>query len=311
MRAMKTIAHKTAIDQLVDEYRGHLIHTAGLRPATCKRWTYWTRLFLRKHFKPKAQVLVWKQLTPRTLLHYFLEQSHRHSKAQLQSMGSGLRSFCRFLVLSARTTEDLSVGIPRVGSGGREDLPTYLSTQELAQLFDSADDTTPLGRRDRAIVFCLGKLALRAGEVARLCLEDIDWRAGILRLTQTKGRRECQLPLPAEVGRVLAQYLRYGRPRTMSRSLFLSHPVAKPISSDSVSRVASKSLKEAGLLLPRKGAHLLRRTVASHLVQQGVSLKEVADLLGHRSLDTTRIYSHVNLPMLREVMQPWPKEVTP
>jgi site-specific recombinase XerD len=246
------------------------------------------------------------QLTAQTLLHYFLEQSFLPSTARLQSMGSGLRSFCRFLVLSARTTTDLSVGIPRIASGGRPGLPTYLTTQELARLFDSQDSTTPIGRRDQAIVFCLGKLALRAGEVARLCLEDLDWRAGTLRLAQTKGRRERQLPLPAAVGRALARYLRSGRPKTPSRSLFVSAHGGKPLSAESVSRVAGRSLKQAGL--PGKGAHLLRRTVASHLVQQGVSLKAVADLLGHRSLDTTRVYAQVNLPMLRQVMQPWPKE---
>jgi site-specific recombinase XerD len=304
---MKPIAHTTAIDRLVDEYRHYLIHTAGLRLSTCKRWTYCARLFLRRHFKPNTQVLDLSQLTVQTLLCYFLEPSFASSQARLQSMASGLRSFCRFLVLSARTTTDLSVGIPRVASGGRTEWPTYLSRQELAQLFDGLDSTTAIGRRDQAMIFCLGKLALRAGEVAGLCLEDIDWRAGTLRLAQTKGRRERQLPLPAAVGRVLAQYLRWGRPQTPIRSLFVSHPAGKPLSAESVSRVASQSLKKAGLA--GKGAHLLRRTVASHLVQQGVSLKAVADLLGHRSLDTTRVYAQVNLPMLREVMQPWPKEV--
>ena len=302
---MKTIVRKSPIDQTLQEYQQHLCSTAGLAHSTCQCWTYYARQFLEAHFK-KARTLDWGGLTASVLLGYFLEQSRRYLAARLQAMASALRSFCRFLCLSARCSQDLSVGIPRMGSGTGEDLPDYLREEQLAQLLNSCEGGTPNGQRDYAIVICLARLGLRAGEVAPLALEDIDWREGTLTLARTKRRRERRLPLPVEVGAALVKYLRQERPAASSRSLFLSRQAAKTLSAESISRVVAQGLKRTAILTPRKGAHLLRRTLASHLVQRGVSLKAVADLLGHRGLESTMVYAKVNLPMLRQLAMPWP-----
>ena len=305
---MRSITPQSGSDRLIADFKQHLTQAAGLRPATTKRWMVWARQFLRRQFGERGRGIVLSRLTPLTVLHYFLEKARKCSPGQLQSMASGLRSFFRFLLGSGRAAVDLSEGIPSVATGGRENLPDYLSGDQLKQVLRIAhEDETPVGLRDHALMLCLAKMALRAGEVARLKLDDVNWHRGVLILAQTKGRRERQLPLPEEVGKALVQYLRRGRPVTAHRHLFVSSWRAIPMSADGVSRVARRMIARSGVKPQgQAGAHLFRRTAASHLVQRGVSVKEVADLLGHSSLKTTMVYAQVNLPMLRELARPWP-----
>jgi len=189
--------------------------------------------------------------------------------------------------------------------------PKHLTTEQLDRLLRTMDRRSPLGRRDYAIVLCLARLGLRAGEIVHLKLEEVDWHQGTLRICQAKSRRANLLPLPQAVGQAWVSYLRRGRPQTALREVFVSdHQPARAMTSNSVSKVVTRALVRAGLGLPSRGAHLLRHTVATHLVQKGASLKAVADLLGHRQLQTTLIYAKVNQPMLASVAQPWP-EVQP
>ena len=171
------------------------------------------------------------------------------------------------------------------------------------------DRSTPEGARDRAIGLCLAKLGLRSGEVAALALADIDWRRGTVRLGRSKSGRPGQLPLLAEVGEAMAHYLRMGRPRCAHRQVFLFCQSARPMSAQAVSAVVRRGLRRCGIEVRRAGAHLLRHTLASHLVQNGASLKEVADVLRHRELNSASAYAHVDLANLRSVAQPWPQEV--
>ena len=212
--------------------------------------------------------------------------------------------------MSGYQERDLSAALPPIADHHhREDLPRYLSRSQLAELLAVFDRRTLLGKRDYAVVLCLSRLGLRAQEVAQLTLEDVDWRQSRLRLRAPKGRRERQLPLPAEVGAALAAYMRSARPHGPSRALFRTDDGQGPLRSTWLSSRVGLALARAGLGAPGRRAHLLRHTFATHLVQQGASLKAVADLLGHRSLSTTQVYAKVNLPMLRAVAQPWPAEV--
>jgi len=200
----------------------------------------------------------------------------------------------------------LSQAIPTVGSS-QEHFSVALTHQELDRLLAACRKKRPLEKRDYAVLLCLARLGLRAGEVAQLRLEDIDWRRSTLRLYGTKGRRERQLPFSSEVGWALAKYLRHGRPKTTARSIFISLSTGQSLSADGISSIVGRVFKRAGIS-GRRGAHRLRHTVACHLVQRGVSLKAVADLLGHGDLATTQIYAKVNLSSLRAVAMPWPKE---
>jgi len=162
------------------------------------------------------------------------------------------------------------------------------------------------------MTLCLAQMGLRAGEVAALSLDGIDWRAGTLLLARAKERRTSVLPLPAQVGRALVSYLRNGRPPTQARQLFVRHraPLGEPMTSSGVSAVVRRAFARAQIDVAIRGAHVLRHTAATRMVRAGVSLKEVADLLRHRSLDTVMIYTKLDLPTLAEVAQPWP-EVRP
>ena len=146
--------------------------------------------------------------------------------------------------------------------------------------------------------------------MTHLALDDIDWRSGTLRITSSKSRCFSSLPLPEDVGKAIVSYLRNGRPPTAERHLFVSHHnrIGQPLQSDVIRNLVRKRFKQTGMKVPSGGTHILRHTVATHMVQQGVSIKEVADLPRHRSLDTTAIYTKVNLPMLFDVALRWPKE---
>jgi integrase len=161
-------------------------------------------------------------------------------------------------------------------------------------------------RRSAAIVRCAVDLGLRSGEIAALRLDDIDWRAGTVTLRNTKGRREHVLPLPEPTGRAIAAYLKYERPKTAHRGVFVRRmaPQDDLIGPDLVRKTIRQAYKRAGL--PYTRSHLLRHTMASRLLAGGSSLKEVADVLRHRSLNTTLIYAKLDSRNLREVALPWP-----
>jgi site-specific recombinase XerD len=150
---------------------------------------------------------------------------------------------------------------------------------------------------------------MRAGEVVRLRLEDVDWRNATVRIRARKTGHGALLPLPVEVGAALADYLRHARPSTATRQVFVLHRlrVGAPISSDIVGRAVDAALRSAGIDAPMRGANLLRHSLATDLLGRGASLREIANLFGHVSLATTRIYAAVDLAALREVALPWPQ----
>jgi site-specific recombinase XerD len=236
----------------------------------------------------------------------------RFSPRSMKAVRTALRSFLRYLRVKGLCDERLEAAIPAVAHWRLSTLPRCLSDEQLDQLLASFDTSTPCGRRDRAMVVCLSSLGLRPGEVAGLHLQDIDWRRGTVHLRARKTRQGAIVPLPRDAGRAIVEYLRRERPRTAEPRLFVQHlgrRRGEPISSAIVSGAVGRALLRAGIEAPLAGAYLLRHTVASRLVRRGASLKEVADLLGHRCLDTTTIYAKLDVPALGEVALPWP-EVT-
>ena len=306
---MKHITSSFGIDHLVDRYQQHLRSDKGLAPGTCAHHAREVQEFLIAQWKQADGDLVLARLGSEKILQYVVRQRSRCQPVSLQQLASALRSFLRFLALSGQCPAGLIHAVPKIQAGPRVASPHYLSEAQLQTLLASLDPQTPGGARDQAVVCCLAKLGLRAGEVAHLSLEDLDWRQGTLRLTQTKGRQERWLPLLPAVGQPMAHYLQRARPAVGHRRVFVRLPGGAPLSSDQVSGLTAAALRRAGLVFPRLGAHLLRRTFATHLTQKGASVKAVADLLGHRHLSCTQLYAHVNRPMLQEVAQPWP-EVT-
>jgi site-specific recombinase XerD len=184
-----------------------------------------------------------------------------------------------------------------------------MTDQQLEEFLATFDRTTAVGRRDYAMALCQAILGLRVSEVAGLRLEDIDWRAGAVRIVCSKTRRAREIPLAARVGQAISVYLRHGRPATPCRNLFIRHRIRRgtPVSKEVIREVIRAAYAQVHGCGHWTGTHVLRHTAATRMHQRGVSLKELADVLGHRSLETTTIYAKVDLPRLAAVALPWPE----
>jgi integrase len=187
-----------------------------------------------------------------------------------------------------------------------------MTEQQLQAFLASFDRKTALGRRNYAIAVLMAILGLRASDVAALRLDSLDWRESSIRIARPKSRRVDVLPLPHRVGQAIADYLRHGRPATSARHVFIRHraPKGTPLTAAAIQRVAIGAYRRCGFDPQWKGTHILRHTVATQMHQHGASLKEVADVLGHRSIETAAVYAKVNLPALASVALPWPEVTT-
>lgn len=223
-----------------------------------------------------------------------------------QCVASSLQSYFRFKAISGVATTALSAALPTIAHWKLATLPRGLSAAELTRLLGAFDRTCATGRRDYAITRCFADLGLRTAEVARLQLDDVDWQRGTLCI-RGKGRRVDSLPLPPATGRAIVAYLRAGRPRSDDSALFLRHrpPVGKPATRCIVRNAVRFAAARCGLK-GLGGPHTLRHTVATRLVQRGATLKQIADVLRHRCLDTTAIYAKVDFAALSRVAMPWP-----
>ena len=178
-------------------------------------------------------------------------------------------------------------------------------------MLKNCDRTTAVGMRDYAALCLLARLGLRAGEVAAMTLDDIDWRAGELTI-RGKGRTRERLPLPAEVGRALAS-LPPGGASPARHPPSLRHGAGAFIAfagSSTLSRITEQALRRAGLTPQHRGAHLLRHSLATALLHRGASLREIGDVLGHQDPATTQIYAKIDTTTLHTLARPWPEEAS-
>ena len=256
--------------QILQSYQHHLREVVGLSPKTCRNHDRHVSQFLEAVPIRRAGELV--KLTPVDLTKYLTARSADYEPASLRLVAGSLRQFLRFAQQQDWIRQPLSLTIPKIACRAHHDLPAFLSEQQLTLLLASWDRSTGQGQRDLAIGLCLARLGMRAGEVAGLLLEDLNWREGVLRLKQSKNGNPAELPLLREVGESIANYLRTGRPACSYRQVFVLHQPVRPMSSRAVSYVIQRALRSCGLEVPRPGAHLLRHTIASHLVQNGASL---------------------------------------
>jgi len=300
----------TPIDAILCSFTDHLQKNRGAVPSTCERYVRDVRPFLEKTFG--AGSFESSRLTAAALRTFVTERATRQSSGAGRQTATALSHFLRFLHLQGLGDGQLVCTVPTVRSTRHSTLPVPLSSAQLRQLLESIDRGKPAGLRDHAIVLCLAHLGLRAKEVAELTLDNIDWRAGTVTIAMSKARRASVLPLPNSVGRAIATYLRQSRPPTSIRQVFVRHffPLGAPLRSANVTTAVQHAIHRSGLAVPSRGAHTLRHTAATEMVRAGASLKAVADVLRHCSIDTTAIYTKVDLSPLREVALPWP-EVEP
>ncbi len=300
---MNTTPHDTAA--WVAGYVDYLRDLVGAADTTRARHLPTVRRFIAACSGPGGPD--WTGLSVQQVAEFIRQEAAQRTGHGRKAPACATRSFLRFLAWRGAAPSGLDRAIPSVRRARHASLPPHLSSEQLARLLERPAMPRSAEYRDRAILLLMARLGLRAGEVAALEFEDLDWRAGQLRLRAGKCRRERVLPLPQEVGAALVEYLRHGRPPCPERRVFLAltdprrafHPAA-------VTRIVQRSLKRAGIPLGRlTGAHMLRHTAASRMVNRGASFKDVADVLGHRSLQTTGIYAKLDLDALAGVALPW------
>lgn len=295
----------TTTEGWLHTFDAHLDRVAGLAAGTRRIYLYYARAFLQARFG--AAPPRWAALQADDLAAFVCRCAARLGPATRRAPGTAMRAMLRFLATTGAVPPGLVGAVPTIRQWRHAALPAALTARELTHVFAGCERPTPIGRRDRAILLLLGRLGLRAGEVAALRLDDLDWRQGHLRVRAGKSRRERVLPLPAEVGHALVAALADRRPGEPSRAVFLRvRPPVGPLTASAVSTIAHQALARAGVGVVPAGAHALRHTVATLLVQRGVPFKAVADLLGHARLHTTAIYAKLDLDTLARVALPWP-----
>lgn len=298
-------AMTTPVDEELHRFDEYMNQVRGLAPKTRSMYLRMVRNLLPEQFGDCAVVI--SAIRPEDVRRCVGCQSERYkTPASAGTLVSALRGYFRFRAFCGDPVHDLIGVVSYPANWQLASLPKVISNDEIRRLLDALDHDGPSAHRAKAIVHCALDLGLRSGEIAKLGLNDIDWRAGVITLRRTKSRREDILPLPAATGRAIADYLMFERPQTTNQAVFVRHvaPRDQSIGSDIVSKSIREAYARAGL--PYTRAHLLRHTLASRLLEGGSSLKEVADVLRHRSLNTTLVYAKLDSRNLREVALPWP-----
>ncbi len=247
------------------------------------------------------------RIRAKTLNEFVLHRARQVGPRRAKLTVTALRSFCQFLRFRGDLTHDLSGAILTVPNWRLTSVPPSLTPDQVRQLLRQCDQGTAVGQRNFTILLILARLGLRASEIMLMTLDDIDWEAGEF-VVRGKGSRHERLPLPRDVGEAVATYLRRWRPRCATRRLFvrLKAPIRGFSTYEAVSTIVKRALARAGLHPPKRGAHLLRFTLATNLLRRGGSLAEVAEILRHRHPDTTALYAKVDLHALRTVAPRWP-----
>jgi site-specific recombinase XerD len=239
---------------------------------------------------------------------FMFDRAKRSGASTTQHLITAVRAFLRFLSFHGLCQSDLDQAVPVFAHWRLASLPSCLTADEVARVIATCDGPSVRCLRDRAILLLLVRLGLRAGDVARLRLTDLEWERGTLRVVG-KGRYEVRLPLPQDAGDALLQYLVARPDLGVTDHVFLRQiaPFKSSVSNHCVSGVVKRALKKAGVHTAAKGAHLLRHTAATEMLRQGVPLDRIGLVLRHRSLDMTAYYAKVDIGLLKQVAQPWPE----
>jgi site-specific recombinase XerD len=309
LRAAAVVARPTLRTTPVDEelrrYDEHMDHVRGLAPKTRGTALRIVRRLLTSRFG--EGVIDIAAVKPDHVRRFFAQQAKLYSKpANAGTVVAALRGYFRYRASLGDAVHGLIGAVSYPANWQLASLPKTLTTEEVEKLIGSLGQAGRSLRRADAIVRCALDLGLRSDEVARLSLDDIDWRAGTITIRHTKGLHDDVLPLPAATGAAIAAYLKQERPKTRNRAVFVRHvaPRDQPAGPDLVRKTIRQAFKRAGL--PYTRSHLLRHTMANRLLAGGASLKEVADVLRHRTLNTALIYAKLDSRRLAEVALPWP-----
>jgi site-specific recombinase XerD len=287
------------------DFGRYLSETLGFAKVTVYGYTLAIRPFLSANFGRGPVDLT--KLDAAMVIDYIRGYARGHGSVRSQYMVTTLRSFLRFLRATERIEADVAAVVPRVASWALAGLPSHLPRGKVNEVLACCERSTPVGKRDYAILLILARLGLRGCEVADLRLESFDWEQGRITIASRKGGRTVTMPLPGDVGRAVACYLQQARPRCACRQVFIRHqaPIVG-VSVQGIRHVARNALIKAGVTGVRRGSHTFRHTLATDLLRQGAALDEIGRILRHRDPSTTAIYAKVDLSKLRTLAMRWP-----
>jgi len=303
--ARQPAAMASHIARELNRYDEHLRDVRGLAAGTRKHCTRIVGRLLCQKFVTRPVDIA--KLRPDDMREFLASQLDAcQTPSHTSKLASALRSYLRYRITCGDQTGALLAVIQNPVHWNLATLPRALTLEESERVLTSFPAACRWPKRGYAIVRCALDLGLRAGEIAHLKINDIDWRAGTVTLKGTKSLRQDVLPLPMETGQALADYLQHERPLTTHPAVFVRKLDAQDhaITSMAVQKVLKHACQRAGLM--HSSGHALRHTVACRMVENGSSLKEVADVLRHRSLNTTLIYAKLDTPKLAAVALPWP-----
>jgi site-specific recombinase XerD len=293
------------IEYAVHEFECYLRNERALAAATIINYVPFIHGFLADRFGHGPVML--SHLTAGDVVRFVKRRAARLHLKRAKLLTTALRSFMHFARYRGNIASDLAAAVPTVANWSMTSIPRAIPADAIRRLLASINRCTALGRRDCAILLLLARLGLRAGEVAFLELDDIDWSAARISV-QGKGGQRHTLPLPAGVGAAIATYLRNGRPRSDSRRVFLrgKAPIRGFLDQRAVGSLVRNTLARADIKAPTQGAHQFRHALATQMLRHGASLTEIGEVLRHRSSQTTMIYTKVDIESLRSLALPWP-----
>lgn len=301
--AASQVAPSGPVDEALSRFCGYLLRQRCLSAEVGKAYARYVKPFVAGLLGSAGQV-DFNRVSAAQVTGFLAEYLPGRSNKQAQMTACALRSFLRFAYAEGLVGADFSPAVPAVASWRLSGVPKALPAEQVQMLLGACDTATALGRRDYAVIACLSRLGMRAGEVGALLCADVDWLAGVLTV-RGKGGRVDQLPIPVDVGQALVAYLRFGRPTTSAGTVFVC--ASAPFSSlgySGVSCIVARAAARAGLGTVH--AHRLRHSAATATLNAGASLEEVSLLLRHASPATTMIYAKTDLSRLTGIARPWP-----
>ncbi len=257
------------------------------------------------HYLDSRGITAAKELQPSSFSGFVISRAHL-KPATLAGVVSALRSFLRYLCMQGEVSGDLVEHIPKVRVPRDGRIPSVWSSEDVDALLGAVDRSSPVGKRDYAILLLAGRLGMRVSDIRALLLDHLQWEQARIAMTQTKGGSPLDLPLTEEIGTALIDYLRNGRPKTHHREVFLraNAPFEPFAGNNNLHHIITTYRRRAGIALPaknRRGLHSLRHTVASRLLEEGIPMETISSVMGHLSVESTRLYTKIDIEALRSV----------
>lgn len=295
-------------DSILQIFQEHLIKVRGITDTSASVYVRHLRPFLQNIYT--AGMFPFNELTAKDIEMHVVRMASQYKPKTTKLYCTSLRSFFRFLKLLGKIDRPLENAVPTVPNWTLSNIPKYPTEQQISVFLSSFDMHTILGIRNRAMAMLMAEMGLRAGEVANLKFENINWQQSRMKIYNSKSRRIDCLPLTLKTGKALVAYLKK-RPQTETRQIFISltTPVGRSLTASAVSIAMRKAFKRCYPERSAYGSHALRHSLATRMLNKGATFKEIADVLRHRNIETTAIYAKVDLKNLRHATLSWPEVI--